>query len=540
MTRAVADSRRSRGYSLYVLGLFMVIYAVNFIDRQIVSILAPDLKADLGLTDAQIGLLFGTAFALFYALFGLPMARLADSWHRVRTMALGLTLWSGMTALSGLSGNFAHLGLARMGVGIGEAAASPAAFSILQDYFPRRQRATVLSVYSSGIYFGSGLSLVLGGWIIATWQGLYPLSPPFGFKGWQIAFLAVGIPGLLLAAVTLLTVREPVRGAIDGQPQPREPRPFRTAFMEMAALFPPFSLVVLHALGGDGRAVRRNMIALAACILLALAATIATNALLDPARLAVVGHFAGMAITTNFVQWAGFFAASYAVFCWVQATRLRDPAAFALMIATPAFALLPVVSGLISFIGYSLNGFLFVYARRYLDLGPQAGLTIGIITAITGTLGTIGGGFVADWAKRRHGNGRLWVAAASSSAVAIATAVQYSTTSTTIFYIAYGCASTFATIWIGPIAATCQDLVLPRMRGAATAVMFLGANLIGMGLGPYCVGLVSDITGNLRFAILSVFVMLPVILLCLWLAGTRLAAAEESVTARALTAGEPI
>ena len=157
-------------YRYYVLGLLMVIYAFNFLDRQIITILAPSLKADLGLSDAQLGLLFGTAFALFYALFGIPLAKLADGWNRVKTISLGLSVWSGMTALSGFATNFTQLGTARVGVGIGEASASPAAYSLLQDYFPREKRATALAFYSAGIYVGVGASQILGGAVIANWD----------------------------------------------------------------------------------------------------------------------------------------------------------------------------------------------------------------------------------------------------------------------------------------------------------------------------------------------------------------------------------
>src|SRR5580658_5085844 len=122
-------------YSWYVLGVLFLVYAINFIDRQILSILAQDIKADLGVSDAQLGFLYGTAFAIFYSLFGIPLGRLADGWHRCRLIALGLTLWSSMTALSGLASSFGLLAAARVGVGIGEASASPAAYSLLGDYF---------------------------------------------------------------------------------------------------------------------------------------------------------------------------------------------------------------------------------------------------------------------------------------------------------------------------------------------------------------------------------------------------------------------
>jgi hypothetical protein len=208
-------------YRYYVLGLLILIYAFNFLDRQIITILAPSLKADLGLTDAQLGLLFGTAFALFYALFGIPLAKLADGWNRVKTISLGLSFWSGMTALSGFASNFVQLGAARVGVGIGEASASPAAYSLLQDYFPREKRATALAFYSSGIYVGVGASLIFGGAVIAYWDTHYTeATRPFGLAGWQATFLAFGIPGLLLALLLFLTVREPTRGAIDGLTSP--------------------------------------------------------------------------------------------------------------------------------------------------------------------------------------------------------------------------------------------------------------------------------------------------------------------------------
>ena len=139
MTSSDKGKAPSRVYSYYVLSLLMVIYACNFLDRQIITKLAPSLKEDLGLTDAQLGLLFGTAFALFYALFGIPLAKLADGWNRVKTISLALTVWSGMTAVSGFSTNFAQLGAARVGVGIGEAAAGPAAIFTGSRLLPHKR-----------------------------------------------------------------------------------------------------------------------------------------------------------------------------------------------------------------------------------------------------------------------------------------------------------------------------------------------------------------------------------------------------------------
>jgi len=149
------------GYSWYVLGVLVVVYILNFIDRQILSILAVDIKADLGLDDSDLGFLGGAAFAVFYALFGIPLGRLADNWSRVKLLSIGLTLWSLMTALSGFARNQVELTFARMGVGVGEATASPTAYSLISDYFPKKQRATALAIYSSGLYIGGGVSLFI-------------------------------------------------------------------------------------------------------------------------------------------------------------------------------------------------------------------------------------------------------------------------------------------------------------------------------------------------------------------------------------------
>src|SRR3954469_12446961 len=163
-------------YGWYVLLVLVLVYAVNFIDRQILSILAQDIKHDLAVDDAQIGFLYGTAFAVFYALFGIPLGRLADSWYRGKLIAVGLGLWSSMTVLSGFASTFGMLATARVGVGIGEASASPAAYSMISDSFPKERRATALSIYSSGLYIGGALSLPIGGMIISRWNAAWPAA----------------------------------------------------------------------------------------------------------------------------------------------------------------------------------------------------------------------------------------------------------------------------------------------------------------------------------------------------------------------------
>lgn len=187
----------------YTLGVLVVVYTFNFIDRQILSILIEPIKTDLGVSDFGMGLLSGTAFAIFYATLGMPLALIADRWNRRNLIGLSLAVWSGMTALSGLAMNFWQLAVARIGVGIGEAGCSPSAHSMLADLYPASERATALGVYSLGIPIGIMFGLFAGGAIADEY-------------GWRIAFFIVGIPGLVLSAIVFLTVKEPPRGYADG------------------------------------------------------------------------------------------------------------------------------------------------------------------------------------------------------------------------------------------------------------------------------------------------------------------------------------
>jgi MFS family permease len=537
----MATSGSSGAYRFYVLGLLTLVYAFNFIDRQIVTILAPYIKADLGLTDAQIGVLFGTAFALFYALFGLPIARLADGWHRVGTLTIGLTLWSLLTALSAGATSFATLGLARIGVGIGEASAAPAAFSLLQDYFGRERRATALAIYSSGIYLGVGAAVMVGGSIVATWDAAYATGgAPLGLSGWQAAYLAAGLPGLLLALLVVTTIREPIRGAKDGRPQDADPHPFRATLAELGTLFPPFSFMALAKLGAAGRVLRRNMLLLLVSAAAAALLVAWTDRLLAPGKRAMVGSLNGFPITTNLIQWLAIAIGVYATGSWIQAIRLRDPVAARLTVGTPSFVAAALAGGLISLSSYGLAAFLFLFGTIHHGLTAADGVKLGAIAAIAGGLGTALGGLIADAARRLHPAGRLHVASGAALLSALCSVWQYTTPNVTAFYAANFIGTFFLTMWLGPVAATCQDHVLPRMRGTATALQFLATNLIGLGLGPYLVGLISDVTGDLRTAMLAILSLTPVVLILLQYSARHLPAAEASLIDRARAAGEAV
>lgn len=517
-------------YRWYVLALLMVIYAFNFIDRQIVTILAPYLKADLDLTNAQIGLLYGTAFAMFYALLGIPLARLADGWSRVKTLSLGLVFWSVMTGLSGLAGNFAQLGAARLGVGVGEASGSPAAVSLLSDYFPKRIRASIFALYTTGMYVGMGASLMIGGYVVATWPGTW------GLAGWQAAFIMVGVPGIALGALLFLTVREPVRGALDGAPHAGSPHPFRDVIAEAAMMFPPWSIGSLRRLGAAPAVVRRNLATLAGIMALAAVATVAADGALSPAMRPQLTGLGPLVITSNFVQWFAIGLGVYASISWLQAVRLRDPVAFALTAGTPAYRAMAACCGLLGVFTYAIGAFAFLYGSSYLDLQPQSGLMLGAISAIAGGGGTALGGVLGDVVKRRHPAGRMYLLMLAIAGFAAATVVQFTTDSQQTFFVAYFVALLLLTFWPPIMLATAQDLVVPRLRGVGFAVQTLSTSLIGLGLGPYMVGLISDITGNLRLAILSLLVLLVPLFILLRRCAQLLPGDEVSVTRRAAEA----
>jgi MFS family permease len=199
----IAPAAPSLAAARYTLAFLFVLYALNYLDRQLLSILMEPIREELHLSDTQLGILSGFAFALFYATLGIPIARLADRHSRRNIIAVAVAIWSVMTACCGFAQSFVTLLLPRIGVGIGEAGASPPAHSMLSDYFPPKRRAAALAIYSAGIPVGILLGLAGGGWVNQAF-------------GWRTAFLVIGLPGLLLSLAFYLTAREPVRGAQDG------------------------------------------------------------------------------------------------------------------------------------------------------------------------------------------------------------------------------------------------------------------------------------------------------------------------------------
>lgn len=396
---ALAQKMRSPKYRRYVLGVLVVVYIFNFLDRQIVTILAEPIKNDLGLSDTQIGLMTGLAFAIFYTVLGIPIARLADRANRVTIISGALVIWSGMTALCGLAQNFAQILAARIGVGVGEAGCSPPAHSLIADYYPPNERSSALSIYALGIPIGSLLGLLAGGWVAE-------------FYGWRMAFLVVGLPGVALAVVLKLTVMEPIRGMSDP--------PSKTE-----ATQPP------------------------------LAHTIRT------------------------------------------------------LISNRTIFHIAMGGALTSFVGYGLGQWLPAFFIRLHDMGiAQTATYYGLVNGIASMLGTYLGGTLADRFAIRDERIYAWLPAAG---VLFAFPFYLAALVVGDWRIAIAILlvpSFLNSLWLGPAFGTIQNLAPQRMRALASAILLFVLNIIGLGFGPFLVGVLSDLLSgpfgeeSLRYAII--------------------------------------
>ncbi len=511
------DTQKATPYAWYGLSVLVIVYMLNFIDRNILSILAEEIKADLGVSDAEMGFLYGTAFGVFYALFGIPLGKLADTSSRIKLMSFGLVLWSSMTALSGFAKNFTMLSIARIGVGVGEATASPAAYSLISDWFPKRMRGTALAIYSSGLYLGAGLSLLIGSLIVENWNEAYPTNAPLGLAGWQAAFVIVGLPGIFLA-IWVVSLREPVRGAIDGVISTPPKHPYRGFFQELLAIIPPLTFI------GAAMAGRRVFIS-------------------NVSAAIIIGLFAyGMYIVTgNGPQWGAIGVGYYAIFTWVSTLKIRDYPTFKLIWGNPAFLCTILGYGCVAFLTYTTGFWTTPYAIRTLGISLQdAALFIGGAGAVAGFLGVILGGRASDWLLKRNPSGRIIIVAFGLLAHIPFYITAFTTDNVILFYICSFVVTLFTSSALGAAAATTQDLVLPRMRGTATATFFLSTTLIGLALGPYAAGQVSVVTDSLSTGLLSMLAIAPIGTILLIIAYKILPKAEATRNERARAAGEDI
>jgi len=366
----------------YALALLFVVYTVNLLDRQILSVLLEPIKHELELSDSALGLLSGLSFALFYSTLGVPIAAFADRSSRRNVIALGLIVWSAATAACGSVRSFFQLFIARMGVGIGEAAGSPPAHSLLSDLFPARLRATALALYSMGGNVGIGLGYLAGGVLGDQ-------------LGWRQTFVLVGLPGIALALLVRLTLPEPERGASEGRSDSAAAPPL---FESMRHLF---SLRAYRHIG---------------------AATALYN------------------------------VASYAFLAWVP-----------------------------------------TFLRRVHDLsGSAIGEAYGPMLAIAGVVGALVAGTLGDAGARRDARWLTWLPAlAGLSATPFLVAFLW-IDDPDLAFLAYVPVATLTGMWAGPTYAAVQSLAPLRMRSTASALLLLLLNLIGMGFGPWLVGLLND------------------------------------------------
>jgi MFS family permease len=390
---AAPSARGAAGWALFLL---MVVYTSNFIDRQVLGILQPSIRQDMHFTALQSGLLGGPAFALFYSILGIPIARLAERFNRVNIISISLGIWSLMTAACGLATGFWQLFFARMGVGVGEAGCSPAAQSLISDHYPPQKRSTALSIYSLGIPFGTLFGAIAGGWLNQ-------------FFSWRNAFLVVGLPGLLLALVTRIALREPPRGRFDATPA--------------TGVSTPGLSVVFKRLFGN-RSWRHLAIAAGLCSL--------------------VGY--GAAYFTLQFLLAGF--------------HLQK--------------------------GVAATGY-----------GLVAGLGIAIGTAL--------GGLLTDFAGRHNKRMYALIPALSLFVAGPLYAYVLFQTDITRFALLALIPLVLQYFYLGPTFAVTHNLVEPRMRASATALLFLVINLIGLGIGPPLIGWLSDLFGARAFTAAGVY-----------------------------------
>ncbi len=532
---------RRQWYRWYVLAMLMTALAFSLIDRQILTILAGPVKADLGLSDAELGLLYGTSFAVFYSLFGVPLGRLADTWVRTRLMALGLAGWSLATVASGFAANLTQLAIARVGVGVGEASANPAAYSLISDYFPKEKRATAIAIYTLGVSFGLGASLWFGGAIVDVWSAWFAAGQaPLGLKGWQAAFVIVGAPGLIIAAL-IWFLREPERGRIDGIVTARAARPWRGFWAEILAIIPPLTLINLALLRAPARMWINHLIVLAAIVAAGVALAIGANAITPPEKLRVLFSFPGFTVTSHVLQWLALGIGVYGVFSWAQTLRLRDAPTHTLIWRSPAMVPLLAAASLQMIMAYGLTAWAPFYAVGKYNLPlSEVGLKMGFVAFAAGIIGTYLGGALADLARKYSPRGRLYVSMFGQLSPVPLVPVMLAADSLDMLLAWWMVVGTLMTMWFAGTASTALDLVLPRMRGTAAATHTLCMTMIGLGCGPYFAGLISDVTGNLFIGIVSVYAVAPAMAACMIAAIVALPRAEALALTRAAEAGEPV
>jgi|TARA_B110000503_G_scaffold11168_2_gene15184 predicted MFS family arabinose efflux permease len=397
-TPATSNPYASRKTAYYTLVVLTIVYSFNFIDRQLLAILQESIKADLELSDGQLGLLTGFAFAVFYVTAGIPIARWADRSNRRNIVALSLFIWSFMTALSGFVQNFVQLLAARIGVGVGEAGGSPPSHAIISDIFGPNERASAIGFYSMGVSIGILFGFLAGGWLNE-------------FFGWRVAFMVVGIPGLVLAIIVRFTVTEPRRGLSEQRQE---------------------SDVVVP---------------------------------------------------------------------------LRD--VLGLLWSRRSFRHMALGAGLNAFAGYSTSNWIASFMIRTHDMSTgELGTWLSLTIGLGGAVGVFCGGLLADRMGRQDKRWYLWLPSlAGFICVPFMLGIYLVPNAYAALLLGIAPGILF-NVYLGNIIATTHGLVGLRMRALSSAILFLIINIIGLGLGPWSTGMLSDYlqpslgVDSLRYAML--------------------------------------
>lgn len=386
-------------YRRWFLFMLTVTYALNFLDRQLLSILAQPIKEELQLDDTSLGMLGGIYFALFYATLGVPIARLSDRTNRVRLIAGAIALWSVATATCGLAQRFWHLALSRVAVAIGESAATPPSYSLIADLYPRATRSGAIGVFTTGTAVGAALGLALGGWVGREF-------------GWRAAFFLIGLPGVLISAAILLSLKEPPRGFADGKPDLAEP----VGLIEVL------------------RVLLRSR------------------------------TFPGIALGIGTASISG-----YALGFWMPSFMIRS---------------------------------------FELDMA-QVGWQIALAGGLGGILGGATGGWICDRLALRDRRWWLWAPAIAFFVNIPVVFALFNSGSTVLALALFAVVQFNYHFWGGAGHGMVQSLVGQRMRAVAAAAFLLVINLVGLGLGPMVVGMISDLMTQaygpeaLRYALMA-------------------------------------
>ena len=521
----------------YALALVALTNAISLLDRNILAILAPRIKHDLGIGDAEMGLLYGTVFALFYALFSLPLGRLTDGWVRTRLLSITLAFWSLATALAAAAHGFGLLALSRLGVGIGEGAAQPAGFSLAFDHYAKPRRGFATAVIAAAIALGLGGSSVLGGVTADWWDHLYAGgAAPLALKGWQFAFLVAALPGFVLALL-LWRMPEPKRGRLDGIESAPDPHPFRASLALLAGVTP-----IANWLSFAGRkpGVRYWGVNLAATALI-VAGAIALTRLTSGYSPRPPLHFGALAVNPYALQWGVVGFGALVIVNLLQRLQMADRPAFEVITRSPALLLCMGIGALQMMINYGTMGFTPSFLMKHYGLSPATtGLQFGLLAGALGIVGPLIAGPLSDRINVRFpGAGRAWVTLVSLGVSPLIAIWVYHAPDPASFYSRFVLYSLVLTAWYPPLYAIMFEQVLPRMRGMTSSLYIIVTTLFGIGIGPFVVGMISDAKGgNLGAAILSINWVAPPIVVMLIALVLRVRRDEEGLLERARRGGE--